>query len=255
MKHKTPPYIVLAILGVASVNVSHAAAVPSFPAFPIAGVPDTGYPSFINKALTVNLNLVTSGADTYYRLTANGSGTFIFNLPEKQYSGTSGRYSLVANFNQNGNMISSIGAASTPLNNNLTIRGALSASEAGSTPTWGAVSDATTVLWSAHLAAFGSDAAQDVLGFKTTAFGGWANAVAFTGGSAAESVYLYDALGLNGLTGALAPITDAFAAHDLSLAPLTPIAKVQSIATVPVPAAFVLFGSAMAMLAGFKRKS
>lgn len=241
--------LLLVVLGAASIGPAHALTVPSFN---IPGFADTGYVDFINKGLTVDVNKLTSGPNTYYELTATGSGNFTFNYQPIQYGGTSGTYNLTARFNQNGTLTNAYGP------NTLSISGAVPASSAGAPTSWSAHSG---TLFTADLTAVGYDAANDAVGFQTGNFGGWANQSQFTTGSTVESVYLFDTTGLSianggtGGVGALTALINALTAGNLNNAGLLTgtYNNVQSIATVPLPAPLALLGSGLVVL--FRRRS
>jgi len=224
----------LGLLALVFTNTSQAVQVPTFD---IPNIPAAGEPGFDFRGLTVSLAPSVSG----YNLSVSGTGTFTFYSPDvaHTYSGTSGVYSLTASFDADGNYL---GGGS------LSIKGALT----GTPLAWGST-NANTILWSTNLAAFGYNQSLDALGFRTDTFSGWANKPIFTNGSTTESVYLFDIFGVNGGDGRLQPLVNAFANHDLN-AGLGSYQAAESIATVPVPTAFILFGSSLLGLLGFGRK-
>lgn len=209
------------------------------PTFDVPNLSVAGSPGLDFRGLTVSFAQAQGGG---YTLNATGSGTFTFYSPDTAhaYAGTGGSYALSAAFNADG---SYAGTGS------LTIKGAL----AGTPSAWGTAPTATTTLWSTQLPEFGYSQSQDALGFKTTTFGGWANKPMFTGGSTAESLYLFDFLGVNGGNGSLQPLVNALASHNPA-AGVGTYNVVESIATVPIPAPFILFGSGVLSLFGLRRK-
>lgn len=204
----------------------------------IPGISSAGQPAFDHRGLTVNLTAGGGG----YTLSATGSTAnlsfYTAGGPGDAYGGNGGTYSLTAKFDGSGNFI--------PTGSSLTITGNLTSTPPGSTGT------PTGTLWSANLTNFGYNATQAALGFTSSGFGGWANQPLFTGGSTAESLYLYTAAGLSNGIGALSPLIDAFALGDLR-AGVGTYNGVQSVATVPVPLPLALFGSGLAGLVGVGR--
>ena len=224
----------LGLLAFCFASTSQAVQVPTFD---IPNISAAGQPGFDARGLTVSLSSAGNG----YSLSATGTGTFTFYAPDTahSYAGTSGTYTLNANFDAAGHYLGG---------GTLSIKGTL----AGTPAAWGPTS-ANTTLWSANLSSFGYSQSKDALGFGTDTFGGWANTPEFTGGSLAESVYLFDFLGNTGGNGRLQPLVNAFAAGNLSVGVGT-YQAVESVATVPVPAAGILFGSSLLGLLGIGRK-
>lgn len=226
----------IGLLAFCFANISQAVQVPTIPIPPIS---PAGQPGFDFRGLTVSLTNPSAGV---YSLSATGTAsTFTFYAPNtaSSYAGTSGAYTLNASFDSSGNYLGG---------GTLLIKGAV----AGTPPAWGTTSAATT-LWSANLSAFGYSQSQDALGFSTDTFAGWANKPIFTYGNTVESVYLFDMLGISGGSGRLESLVNAFANSNLN-AGLGTYLAVESITTVPVPTAFILFGSSLLGLLGFRRK-
>jgi len=185
------------------------------------GIPEAGFPHFQDA---VKVSFAKNGSN--WKLTATqANGTHLFQLdPDSSYNVTSASYSLTANFDKRLNFTSG----------NLKIDGKV--------PGMGV--NRSTTLWKTSLTDFGVDfnpldGSPIALGFETSGHSGWATQ--FSSG-APESVSLFSpnlttlALNLFGHRGVSASINST------------------AITTVPVPAAVLLFGSALAGMAAFGRR-
>jgi hypothetical protein len=104
----------------------------------------------------------------------------------------------------------------------------------------------------------------DALGFTTSNFGGWASQPQFTGGSTHESVWLYAQLGCQTANQSqpLCSNSTSYSFWNSFLAQLKndnlnitgSFHGLASIATVPIPAAALLFGSGLAGLGAALRR-
>jgi hypothetical protein len=243
MKHKkllALPVLCLAMSGQAQA----AATLPALtPISGLTGAPNSADWSFYNRS--VNVSVASNGASGY-TLTATGAANFSFYAPNYSatYAGTASSYVLTANFDSTGHFVAGSG-------NELKIVGSLASTQAPA----GASFPGT--LFDASLTAFGYDSAHQTIGFNT-AFdsSSWAtNNSAFTGGSTAETVYLFDPAFLaHGTSGSWNTLVTAFANQDLgSLAGKSFVAS--EVAAVPLPLPAVLFGTGLTALFGFKRRS
>ena len=108
----------------------------------------------------------------------------------------------------------------------------------------GTAAPSSANLYTANLLAYGVDTVADstpmALGFKTGNAGGWA--AQFQGGHQ-ESIYLYD---FN-----VAALASSFTSPKFVGATF---AKASALTTVPLPAAVWLFGPALGLLSGFRRR-
>lgn len=225
------------VLGLALGGSAYAGAIPNLGSIDGFQVPQSYDYSFDNRRLTVSVASSESG----YTLTATGTGNFSFYGPTNgtSYLGNGSSYSLVANFDSASNFVAS--------GSLLTINGAL--------PTVpGTTGTPSGLLYSADLTAFGTNAGQAAIAFRTDFNTSWSNQPVLTGGSTGEVVYLFDDLGLNTGAGRLSALINAVSAHDLGSIAGNSYTSVRSIATVPVPLPAVLFGTGLTALLGIGRK-
>ncbi len=233
--------IALPLAVIAFSNPAHAGIIPNLnPIINGVNTPQAYDYTFDDRGLSVSFHAV---AGNQYQLTATGSGNLNFYGPDTgtSYGGTNSTYTLTANFNSAGQFVST--------GSSLTINGTLSNVPAGvSAP-------ASTLLFQAGLTEFGYNQAQATIGFQTQLQSGWADQIAFTGGSQFESIYLFDRLGLatNGQFGALSQLVDAFANNNPAAGVGTTPYLVESLATVPTPMPAILFGSGLSLMLGLNR--
>ncbi|MGZ8249530.1 VPLPA-CTERM sorting domain-containing protein [Methylomagnum sp.] len=217
-----PASAFLVMLGVPSLSQAVAVA----PNFSIAGIPPPGFQHFDNAAKIV----LTKTSPTSYVMTANwASGTFLFQSdPWTANNVTGGSYNVTANFGAGGGFVSGT----------VTINGNIPTYSGPGTGT------PTGLLYQADLTAFGADttnnATPSALGFKTENPTGWAAQFQ----PSPESVYLY---GFN-----VASFMNGFNATKFKSVIYN---NALAYTTVPIPAAAWLFGSAMAALAGWRRRN
>lgn len=210
-------------------GLGHALAVA--PNFSVPGIPPPGFQHFDNS-VQIHLVKTGSGAGATYQMTANwASGTYLFQSDPWTSFNVNGSYHLVANFNSAG--------AFVPAGSSVSISGAIPSYTGPGTGV------PTGTLYSADLTAFGADTVIDAtptaLAFKTENPAGWA--AQFQGSP--ESVYLY---GFN-----VAAFMNSFASAKFRSVLFN---NASAYTTVPVPAAFWLFGSAVTGLAaGWRRRN
>jgi hypothetical protein len=218
-------------------TVGHAAAV--VPNLSVSGVPAPGFPHFDeSKDVSVTLVKSGSGATATYQLTAtyNVGGPFLFQYdPWTSFNITGATYQLVANFNN------SAGLTGGTVTINGTIPGY-------AVP--GTTAPASPLLYKADLLGYSKDTTAETtsdptpmaLAFKTgnTDPASWAYQFQKTG---IESVYLYD---FN-----VAALMGSFTSSKFKSVQFT---NASALTTVPLPAALWLFGSAVAALAGTRRR-
>ena len=242
MKYKQ--LITLPILCLALSQVSNAGQVPIISSINNFAVPTAQDYSFNDRAVSVSV-APKAAAGPGYTVTATGTGnvTFYGVTPATSFAGstTTTGYSLTANFSAAGQFET----AGSILN----INGTLSSQPLGST------GSPTGVLYSANLTGFGTNPNQAAIGFTTQFNPSWSNQALLTGGSTGEVVYLFDQVGLNnGGHGRLSALINAIQANNLASLNGKTFTGVESIATVPVPLASVLFGTGLTALIGLGRK-
>jgi hypothetical protein len=217
-------------------------------------------------------------------ISANAPNVGVFNFPSGAYTIGSETETLTA-------YLSNTGALLTGEPSTFKITGTLEASSClntqpppsscgyGTTPSgvsWSAVSNQT--LFSVNLTKIGVDSTHDALGFNTDDFGGWANQKQFTGGSTSESLWLYALINTGNLycvgprpnnncnnspnqTGTF-PYSTSNSAWNTFLTEIkngqqlkaATFYGIGAIATVPIPAALLLFGSGLASLGAMARR-
>ena len=231
------------------------------PNFSGPGVSVPGYPDF--WAANYEGSLTSSHGTFTLSVTGNlGScngrnvqncSAAIFNFPSGAYVVGNESVSITANFSSSGQFLSG----------SYTLYGSLPASSNpsfGKAPTgysWSA--QAPETLLTANLTADTIDSADGALGFKEVFTGGWADQPKFTGGITTESVWLYSLLSGWGSgddnnvhnSGWNSFLAELKSGRGLKTGTFVGIA---SIATVPVPAALLLFGSGLAGLGLLRRR-
>lgn len=245
-------------------GTAQAVTVPNFSG---PGVSSPGYPDFWGVNTTATLTQTNSG----FTLSMSGStgacgsgssfascSAAVFNFPSGVYAVGHESISLTANFTSSGVFTSGTYMISGSLP-------AWSNPTAGAAPkgfSWGAAG--TQPLLTANLTGDTVDTADEALGFTEVITGGWADQAPFTGTNSrttTESVWLYSLLsgfsrddgeGKRGSGSAW----NAFLSELRSNSGLkaNTFAAVGSIATVPLPAAAVLFGSGLLGLIGMARR-
>jgi hypothetical protein len=275
---------VLAVLA-----ASGAAQAYTDPAFSAPGIANPGYPDFVSGVLNANLE----AADLEWNANADGHGhgafqltidqsaanVGVFNFPSGAYLVGSETIKLTANFDSKGNLLTGTG-----FNNSYEIDGSLPASNHpsfGTAPggfSWGA--QPVEKLFGVSLTSFGVDSTHEALGFNTNNFSGWANQQQFTGGSTAESLWLYALINTGNLycvgprqnnncnnpplQNGTFPFTTSNSAWNTFLSELKNHSQLKAasffgigeIATVPLPAAIWLLTGGLAALGGrFRRRS
>ncbi len=230
--HALPLGILLVMYGLSG-PVQALAVVPNFN---IAGIPPPGFAHF-DQTRDVEVKLVKSGTGTgaTYQLTAtfnntaNGDPALFQQDPWTQF-GMSGTYQLTANFD------SAAGWTGGSVSINGTVPGY-------NVPGYTAPPNTSSLLYRADLIAYRADTTADAtpmaLGFETTNPTGWA--AQFQTGN--ESVYLYD---FN-----VAALMGSFTSNKFKSVTFT---KASALTTVPLPAAFWLFGTALLALSGARRR-
>lgn len=271
--------ITLSLLGTAA----YAATAPAGLTAP--GITSPGYPDFWDSGETVKVvrNGSGSSSNRYYTLTSTGSNA-AFNFPSNAWNLSGESVKITANFDRFGNLITAkpgCFGSKCGLTNEVLIRGKIGANNPSvdpGIPSWSAVTT-TSTLFRATINGYGVDLNDDPsaagmdkgLGFKTTNFSGWAADSKFTGGSTTESTWLFNApcttstastassgcfsgsgfgklllaLDGNGFNGTLDSIVGSSKSWT----------GVQSITTVPLPAAVWLFGSALLGMSAVGRRN
>jgi hypothetical protein len=258
--------------------VAHAFAVPNFKG-PDTTIASPGYPDFWATNFSASLQCTSNCSNSskaVWTLSITGSNPNIgiFNFPNGAYLVGNEQVKLTANFSSTGTLL-------TNLANTYEIDGSLAPSTSptlGSKPpsvSW--TSQPVEKLFSSTLTGVTVDSTDEALGFKSTNFGGWANQKQFTGGSTTESVWLYSLLSCGfsstgysassatnssdsscwgSRSGTLNSTWDTFLAEIKNHTALKSASflAIASIATVPLPAAIWLLGSALAGLGGFARR-
>jgi hypothetical protein len=216
----------------------------------ISDIPGASAPSltldwnFLASSQTLS---VTKNSDNNYTLTSSSTGLFSFFNNTGSYNGTASVYTLSATFDKSGNFIqNSLGS------DYLNITGYFGAATAAHLSSNGnltvAAPTSSSVLFNANLTDFGYSTTQNTLGFVTSFLASWSNQGVLTGGSVGESAYLFSS------TNSLAPVTNAFAIHDLSTLVGNSYTGVSSITSVPVPFSGLLFGTGLLSLLGLNRR-
>ncbi|MEQ1621180.1 MAG: hypothetical protein ABL919_07210 [Methylococcales bacterium] len=236
------------------------------PSYSAPNVPAPSLPAFVDTNETVKIQKLTSGGNTYWKLTGTGKNTVFSTLNStstwfNSYNLGSDSVKYEANFNSAGKLITSMG--STTLTNYLQINGSLPAGSHAGTTTWTAKSN--QLLLKANLLDInpGNGAPDNIgtfagaaIGFKTAFTGGWAPTVAgLTGGSTGESLWL---AGLSAdflkLVKALDTNTGNGTLSSLFNTSSKTITGVVSVSSVPVPGAVWLFLTGMMAVLGLNRK-
>ncbi|HVP32995.1 MAG TPA: VPLPA-CTERM sorting domain-containing protein [Steroidobacteraceae bacterium] len=230
-----------------------------------ANVPQPGYPDFWSQSGSATLTQSKSTHDftlTYtdiFNAKTCPSCAAIFNFPLGAYAVGSLDLTLTAVFGPNGQFLSG----------NYSISGTLpgwSSPTYGKKPAgfnWNPVTPSTT-LFSATLTGANVNFQTEELGFTTANFSGWANQGQFTGGSQNESVWLYAQASCQTTNQNLPYCSDKtnYGFWNSFLAQLKNgnlnvtgnFVGLASIATVPIPAAALLFGSGLASLGAALRR-
>jgi len=273
-----------------ALGASAAAQAYTDPGFSAPGIAPPGYPGFVSGVLSGSLtaSLAWNGNadghhDGAFQLIISDEGpqfAGVFNFPSGAYlvGGNNANVKIEANFDSTGHLLTGAGFTNT-----YSITGNLPASNNpsfGTAPggfSWGAQPFET--LFSANLTSFGVDSTDEALGFNTNNFGGWANPFEFTGGNTVESLWLYALINTGNVycvgpragnncnnppsqTGTF-PFSTSNSAWNTFLNELKNHSNLKAatftglgeIATVPVPAAIWLLGSALAGLGGgFRRR-
>ena len=275
----------------AALAASSAAQAYTNPPFSATNVGSPGAPAFVSGVQSANVDDIdfkwNSNADGHndaaYVLTINESAqnVGVFNFPSGAYTVGNEAVSLTAYFDKSGNLITN----NKYMSNTYDVEGTLNASSSpnfGTAPSgykWSAVTS-NQVLFSASLTGVGVDSTHDALGFTTTNFGGWANQKQFTGtsGKDSETLWLYSLINTGNLycvlpragnncnnnpnqTGAL-PYSTGNTAWNNFLSEIKNHSGVKSatfygigaIATVPLPAGLLLFGSGLLGFGGLFRR-
>ena len=244
----------LAMLSVLAANVCYAGleSPNRMFRFDAPGIGSPSWPMFMDQNGTIEITKNGSGVNAYWTLTGTGDSTSFLGSFKNKYAVGDSAFEYVANFNAKGELITSIGNT-TNLTNYLTINGSLGAGKIGKT-SWDAIDN--QLLLQADLVSV-STWKNKAIGFKTKFTGGWAvdPALGFTGGSLGENLWLTSlSRGFRDLVKALD--SDR---HNHRLSSLfkndTTIKGVKAIASVPIPGAVWLFGSAMMLLFANQRKN
>jgi hypothetical protein len=245
------------VLAVLMTGIAHAFPTPNFKGTdPNIGSP--GYPDF--WAADFSASLTANSQGSVYTLSIQGSNPNlgIFNFPNAAYTVGNEQVKLTAHFDSSGNLL-------TSLANTYEIDGSLQSS---SNPTFGSApggyswaAQPVEKLFSAQLTAVTVDSKDEALGFLSTNFGGWANQKQFTGtdGIDTESVWLYSLLAplssYNSQINSANSNWNSFLAQikNHSALKANTFYGIASIATVPLPAAILLFCSSLLGLGGLAR--
>ncbi|MDD5035531.1 MAG: VPLPA-CTERM sorting domain-containing protein [Methylococcaceae bacterium] len=210
-------------------NLGHAAT--AVPNFDIDGIPKPGFPHFANSA-DITLTKSDSGSGASFQLSAvsTDKSPFVFQYNPSSSFTVNGTFNLAATFNASGKFT----------DGNITVDGTIPGYNVP-----GTTAPSSTNLFSAKLIAFGAETEIDdsspvALGFKTDNLTGWAGDQ--FGNHGQESVYLYN-FNVPGLMNDFSNFKFKTATFHGS-----------AITTVPVPAAVWLFGSALALLSGARRR-
>jgi hypothetical protein len=229
-----------------------------------ANVPPPGYPDFWSKSGGATLTQSKSTHDFTFTYTdifnskSCPSCAAIFNFPAGAYAVGNLDLTLTAVFGPNGQFLSG----------NYSIYGSLpgwSSPTYGTKPrgvSWNPVTAQS--LFTATLTGANVNFQTEELGFTTSNFGGWANQPQFTGSSTHESVWLYAQLACQTTNQNQPYCSDNthYSFWNSFLAQLKNgnlnitgnFSNLASIATVPIPAAALLFGSGLAGLGAALRR-
>jgi hypothetical protein len=257
-----------ALAGVMTTGAAWSLSVPNFKG-PDPTIASPGYPDFWATNLFASVQCTANcwnSSKAVWTLSISGTdpNIGIFNFPNGAYLVGNEQIKLTANFSSTGTLL-------TNLANTYEIDGSLAPSKSpsiGSKPSsvsW--TSQPVEKLFSSSLTAVTVDSKDEALGFKSTNFGGWANQKQFTGGSTTESVWLYSLFAPkqsagHSLLGDIDSFLFGFSGWDSFLAEIKNHTQlksqyffgISSIATVPLPAAALLFASGLAGLGHFRRR-
>jgi len=232
--------------------------------FTAGGVAPDGYPDFWSENGSATLTQAKHGGNFTFTYTdifnskSCATCAAVFNFPSGAYAVQNLDLTVTATFNTSGQFLSG----------NYSIAGSLPPL---ASPTYGSApggynwTSTTSPLFTATLTGANVDMTHDALGFTTSSFGGWADQNQFTGGSTSESLWLYSQLSCQ-TANQNSPLctnstTNTFwnsflqQLKNKNLNLTGNFAGLASIATVPIPAALLLFGSGLAALgSGFRRR-
>lgn len=232
-----------------------ASASTTLPTFSAPGVVAPSYPAFVDDNSNITVKRVNAGkvngvTQYFWQLSGKGESS-VFALPNSDYRIKNESFKYTANFDSNGDLITSYGNKHN-LKNNLTINGKLGAGSVGDY-SWKAFTS-NKLLLSANLTALGTD--SNALGFATSFTGGWAadQNKPFTGGSTGESLWLSSSSSTS-FTNLVAAIQNGTLDNLLGNKNSMTFKHVSSVASVPVPAAVWLFGTGLTALLASRRKN
>ena len=241
-------------------GIAHAFTVPNFTGTN-SNIGSPGYPDF--AAANFSASLTSNSQGTVYTLSIQGSNpnVGVFNFQNADYLVGNESIKLTASFDSHGNLLTGGG-----YNDSYEIDGSLAASSSpsvGSPPkgySWAA--QPVETLFNATLTGVTVDSKDEALGFGSTNFGGWANQKQFTGtsGKDSESVWLFSLLSpfasYNSQVNTANTQWNNFLAQIKSHSTLkgNTFYGIGSIATVPLPAAILLFASGLLGLGGSLRR-
>jgi hypothetical protein len=249
--------MLVSAVALAAVAVGHQALAFTVIPFQDTNIAKPGYPDFWSENGTVTASVAGhSVALTYTDTLSNACPTCaaVFNFP-------SGAYAVQ-------NLVLSVTAsiANGVVTGNYSIRGSIppwASPTYGTNPSGLNWTTTTSPLFTASLTGMSVDMADDALGFTTSNFGGWADQKQFTGGSTSESLWLYGQLTCQtaNQNAPLCTNSTKNSAWNGFLAAIKSgktfagtIGGIASIATVPLPAALLLFGSGLAGLGALRRR-
>jgi hypothetical protein len=225
-------------------------------------VPSPGSPDFWSENGSATLTQGKHGGNFTFTYTdifnsqSCPSCAAIFNFPSGAYAVQNLALTLTATFAPSGQFLSG----------DYSIAGSLppwSSPTYGTAPAGKSWTTTTMPLFTATLTGANVNRTTDALGFTTSNFGGWANQPQFTGGSTSESVWLYAQMTCQTASQSSPLCTNTnYGLWNSFLAQLKngnlnvtgSFAGLASIATVPIPAAALLFGSGLAGLAALLRR-
>lgn len=226
----------------------------NLPPFDAPGIGAASYPNFLDTNGNITMKKMRADGESYWQLSGKGSATSLWGA-DSSYNVKNEKFKYVANFDSNGNLITSIGSKN--LDNYLEIRGSLPAGQIGNT-SWDKIRNPNTLLLKADLTDFGIDLANSALGFKTLFTGGWApSQPGLTGGSIGENLWLFSDEEDNDRFMNLIYALDGIQGNgtlDSLIGKNKTIKHVSAIASVPVPGAVWLFGTGLAGLLAARRK-